>query len=82
MKEQQILQFIKKFLEEKTLKELDINRETKLNELQINSFLFIQLIVEIELEFDIEFEDEKLLLENYNQLKDMIQYIVECIERS
>jgi acyl carrier protein len=66
------LQVIKNNLSEKT----DINLEDKLQDLDINSITFIQIIVALESEFDFEFEDEKLLFTEFPAVKDMVDYVI------
>ena len=43
--------------------------------LGLNSVQFIQLVVEIEKEFDIEFADDDLNLSNFGSLNSLIAYI-------
>lgn len=46
-----------------------------LTEMSINSMDFIKIVVAIENEFDIEFDDDALNSENYVNLKDIGRYI-------
>ena len=56
-----------------------IDNETQLNtkliELGIDSLRFIRLIVQLEEEFDIEFDDNDLMLENFKDIQMLITYI-------
>lgn len=54
-----------------------IGNETTLSEFGINSVSFIKLIVEIEEEFDFEFDDDKLSHKAFNSLKCLVAYIDE-----
>ena len=67
-----VLQVIKDNLPEN----LDVKPEDKLQDLEINSITFIQIIVALESEFDFEFEDEKLLFTEFSAIKDMINYVI------
>lgn len=53
----------------------DIGTEDDLSVLGINSVSFIKLVVEIEQEFDIEFEDDSLDFNNLKTIKDINDYI-------
>lgn len=46
-----------------------------ISSLGINSFLFIKLVVAIEKEFDFEFENEQLLVNNFRYIGDIVKYI-------
>ncbi len=48
--------------------------------LGLNSVQFIQLVVEIEKEFDIEFADDDLNLSNFGSLNSLIAYIVNKLD--
>ncbi len=47
-----------------------------MQDLEINSIIFIKIIVEPESEFDFEFEDEKLIFTAFQKIKDMIDYVI------
>ncbi|MFR1757636.1 MAG: phosphopantetheine-binding protein [Eisenbergiella sp.] len=47
----------------------------KLNDLGINSLIFIRIIVEIEEKFDFEFDDEDLDFEKFTYLSDVCNYV-------
>jgi len=49
---------------------------TKFVDMNIDSITFIKLIVNIENEFEIEFEDEALLVEKYETIEDMHNYVL------
>lgn len=71
-KSERALQVIQDNLSEK----IDIKPEDKLQDLDINSITFIQIIVSLEGEFDFEFEDEKLLFSEFPTVKDMVDYVI------
>jgi len=55
---------------------LNIKIDDKLQDLNINSITFIQIIVSLENEFDFEFEDEKLLFKEFPTVKSMVDYVI------
>ena len=71
-KGERALQVIQDNLTEK----VDVKLEDNLQDLDINSITFIQIIVNLESEFDFEFEDEKLLFTEFPTIKDMVDYVV------
>lgn len=65
-------------------KELDgveviISADENLKSLGINSLNFIKLIIAIEDEFDIEFEDENLDYNQYSSLRQLAEYVDKLI---
>lgn len=60
-------------------KNLELNKEIKqsehLTELGLNSINYISIIVDLEDEFNIEFEEDYLLMEAFKTLQDMIDYV-------
>lgn len=52
-----------------------ISENKSLEELEINSIVFIQLVIRCENEFGIQFEDDQLLLANYPTIKELVGYI-------
>ena len=61
------------------LEENDITLETKLQDLSLDSLSFIEAIVSIEQEFDIEFEDESLNIYEWKTVEEIIQYVEKII---
>ncbi|WP_044875572.1 acyl carrier protein [Paenibacillus sp. IHBB 10380] len=57
--------------------EQQITLETSIQELGLNSIAFIKLLVFLEDEFNIEFEDDDLLIEQYSTFEDMVNKICE-----
>lgn len=53
----------------------ELRADISLNELSIDSLIFIQMVVELEMRFDIEFEDDKLALSNFHSLQELSQYV-------
>jgi len=49
--------------------------DTKLDDSNIDSIKFIEIVVALEIEFDFEFEDEMLLLSNFDTVSSMIEYV-------
>lgn len=60
-------------------KETNLNLETPINNLQINSLNFLKIIVDIEEEYDIEFDDEELNFEEFNTIKAFVEHIKEKV---
>ncbi len=58
------------------------NQESSLQYFGIDSIAFVQAIVLLEDEFDIEFEDEYLNYEKFNNINEVIQYIDELRRRT
>lgn len=54
------------------LTEPDIRAETELSALSLDSLSFVELIVNLESEFEIEFEDEELNIYDYSTVDDII----------
>ncbi len=46
-----------------------------MNDMNINSVDYIKIIIDIENQFDIEFEDEALMPGNFETILDMVNYI-------
>ncbi|MDU4144979.1 MAG: acyl carrier protein [Clostridium sp.] len=54
---------------------INISINENLNNLGIDSLSFISLIVDIEYEFNIVFDDDMLLLEKFRSINDLANYI-------
>ena len=52
-----------------------VKEEQTFEELEIDSILFIRLVVQCETEFNIQFEDEMLLITKFPDVKTYISYI-------
>ena len=55
----------------------EIFSNTSLADLQVDSITFIKIVVALEEEFDMEFDDEKLLITAFPIVKDFIDYLSE-----
>lgn len=69
-----VLEIVNRILQEDDRKVL-IRPETKLAELKIHSLVFMEIIVEIETFFDIEFDDDKLVAESFDSVQALIDYV-------
>lgn len=54
---------------------ITLDRNTILSELDINSITFIEIVVAMELAFDFEFDDEKLLFTAFPTISSMTEYV-------
>lgn len=52
-----------------------ISGNAKLGELGLNSLLFIKVVVRLEVEFDVDFEDENMDISTFVVLNDIVKYI-------
>lgn len=59
-----------------------IDAEAQFSELPINSIEFIKIVIELETEFDFEFEDNKLLFSEFQTVQSMIDYVLKRTEGS
>lgn len=57
-----------------------LNINISMDELGVDSLKYIQMVVELEEIFDIEFEDEKLFVNSFNSLEGLSQYIKETVK--
>ena len=57
-----------------------ITIDDDLQNIGMNSILFIQIVVEIENRFDIEFPDEKLLITEANTIKKLCEIVTSCVD--
>jgi acyl carrier protein len=62
---------------QKILDNNSIGFETKLQETALDSLKYISLVVEVEKEFDMKFDDENLLLHNFETVEDLFEYVNE-----
>lgn len=53
----------------------DINMETPFDVLNLNSITFIKIIVNLESEFDFEFDDEMLVITAFPTIGSMVDYV-------
>ena len=60
----------------------NIELETPIGEISLDSLSFIELIVSIEEEFEIQFEDEDLNIRDYATVGDLFDKVVGMYEKS
>ncbi|PFR37906.1 coronafacic acid synthetase [Bacillus thuringiensis] len=75
--EKRIRDVLKAFAEDedKNVEDLKLN-DSILDELHIDSLKFIELVVELEQEFDIEISDEYLMAENFESISKIDELIL------
>ena len=54
----------------------------KFDEYGLNSIYFVKIIIEFEKIFDINFEDDYLVLENYTCIQDLVDYISKKLDNN
>ena len=59
-----------------------LDNQNDLLKLGINSIVFIKIIVELEKELDIEFDDEMLDYQKFNSLDVLCDYVDKCLNDS
>lgn len=52
-----------------------VSGTTRLSELGLNSLLFIKIVVRLEVEFDVDFEDESMDITTFIFMNDIVKYI-------
>lgn len=70
---ERVLEIINKNLEQALT--IEITPELKFTDLGVNSISIIKLITLVEVEFGIEFEDEKLNIDNFETVENFCDYI-------
>ena len=63
------------------LNESEIDTNLDFRSIGINSLSFIQLVVNLEDQFDVEFDDENLDIEHYKNVKEFCCYVNTLIKR-
>lgn len=53
----------------------NINLNTTFDEIELDSIEFITIIVEVESNYEIEFDDENILISNYQCIGDFVEYV-------
>lgn len=46
----------------------------------VNSLEFVSIVIELETEFDIEFDDDMLLISSYENIEQLVDYISQKVE--
>lgn len=70
-----ILKVIKEIIEND-----DINLNQSLKEIGCNSITFVKLVVQIEEIYNIEFDDDVLMVDKFSSVDSLVKYIVQKIE--
>ncbi len=70
-----ILSFIIATVTEYMDESINIEYDTDISEININSILFVQLVLKIESEFDVEFDDAMLITSKYKTIGDVVSYV-------
>ena len=73
MLEERILKIIKNNLGTNQ----DLKSDHNIDDLKMDSISFIKIVVNLEGEFDFEFDDEMLLITKFPTIKTMIEYVEE-----
>ena len=71
-----------KLIKNKVLLDEKVNLNTKLTDLSLDSLSFIELLLEIEEMYKIEFNDSSLYIDNYKTVNDLINKIKELKNES
>lgn len=74
-----IIDVVDKIMETDSVKEY-LSQNDDLTQVGLNSILFIKLVVAIETEFDIQFDDEDLDYKKFASLKSLCNYVEEKIQ--
>lgn len=59
----------------------EITIDTSFDSIGLDSLVFIKLVVALEDEHDFEFDDEKLLMEEFPSVKSMLEYVETKIDQ-
>jgi acyl carrier protein len=68
-------------IKQKINKSATINDDTTLVEVGIDSIDFINMVIALEEEFDIRFEDMQLIYDNYETLGQLVSVVQQVIEK-
>ena len=60
----------------------NINLNTTFDEIELDSIEFITIIVEVETNYEIEFDDENMLINNYRSIGDFVEYVKKKITKA
>lgn len=71
--EKKVLKIIKKIIDFPQSNDLFL--ESNFNDIGISSVQFVKIVVEVEKNFNFEFDDHMLQVTNFNTIKSMIDYI-------
>ena len=75
---EKVIEIIKTHSEEEITQEniLDLSFENGIT----NSLEFVSIVIELETEFDIEFDDDMLLISSYENIGQLVDYISQKVE--
>lgn len=73
--EEKVFEIVKEYVNVEN--DNDINIDTDFEEMNINSVDFIKIIVRVETDFDFEFYDDDLTMGRFNNMHELIDYIIE-----
>lgn len=59
----------------------NIGLDTTFQEIELESITFINIVVEIEDHFEIEFDDENMLISKYQTVGDLVNYVESIITK-
>ncbi|MFF2908932.1 acyl carrier protein [Paenibacillus sp. NPDC057934] len=76
-----VLSIIKETLNESNIVPAAIQINDKLSDIGINSLSFIKIIVLLEEEFSIEFNDEQLDVISFESVENLCDYIIQAVDR-
>lgn len=60
----------------------NIGLDTTFNQIELDSIGFVTIIVEIETNYGIEFDDENMLITNYQSIDDFVEYVKKKIAKA
>ncbi len=80
--EQKVINVIKELIADILESQEEISEDARLVEdLGIDSVLILQLIANIEMQFNITFDDEDLLVDKFSSISSLADYITELMEK-
>lgn len=74
--EDELIGLYKKYMENG---EVELFSDTRMTEIEISSVDYIKVIIDIENEFDFEFDDDDLSPDRFEVIEDMVDYIYDKI---
>lgn len=74
--EYELIGLYKKYMENG---DIELSSNTKMTDIEINSVDYIKVIIDVENEFDFEFDDDDLSPDKFEVIKDMVDYIYDRI---
>ena len=60
----------------------NIGLDTAFDEIELDSIEFITIIVEVETNYEIEFDDKNMLINNYRSIGDFVEYVKKKITKA